>query len=131
MAKKPKRSVQLSGWLPGEQQTGIDTITDEVRSAFEKAYQLGEDTTTPTLTLVVGYLECVGVNHRKNPEDNPPSVAMRFVRLEVVEPGDDHDTTVAILNDIRDKRLGTDALPGIDDDGDTAGDGELGGQPTS
>lgn len=128
-ADKPTQ-IQLEGWLPGEQQCGLPAVADDLKSAYDKAWDLDEDTTAATLTLVIGYLEVTKTSKRKNRHDRPPIVATRFIALEVIPNGDDHDTADAILRDIRDNRTGATSLPGIDGKDDESA-GDLGGQPTT
>lgn len=107
-------AVQLEGWLPGEENNGLPRAGDALMDAFEEAYRNGDDTGPATMTLVVGLIEVVGVKHRKNPEEKPPVVATRFARIEVIKPGDDHQTVRAVLDKIRDARNGNSALPGLE-----------------
>lgn len=116
--------VQLEGWLPGDQQNGLGSVAHELYDAFDKAYRLGEDTTGPTLTMVVGFVEATKIAQRKDPEHKPPIVATRFVRLEVIPPGDGYDAVRAVFDQVHDDRVGEDPLP-LDDEGD------VGGQPTA
>jgi hypothetical protein len=119
-----KTEVRLEGWLPGEQQNGLNSVGAELFDAFTKAYDLGEDTTGPTLTMVVGFVEAVKANKRKDPEHKPRQTSVRFMRIEVVPPGEQYDAVRAIFDQLHDDRVGEDPLP-LDDDGD------VGGQPTS
>lgn len=127
--------VQLEGWLPGNEQNGLKPHADRLLAAFTKAYDLGEDTTSATMTVVVGLVEVTAVKRRKHPEEKPPIAAVRFIRLEVVDADTDDATTVrAILDDLYAQRTGNDPLP-LDeqgpDDGEDDQAGDVGGQPTS
>jgi hypothetical protein len=118
-------SVQLQGWLPGEENNGLMVVGETLMEAFDEADRIGEDTTAVTLTLVVGLIEVVGSQKRKKPKE--PIVYTRLVRLEVVKPGADYQTVRGVLDAIHDKRIGNTPLPGMgnDDDPEQLDDDEL------
>jgi hypothetical protein len=117
-------AVQLEGWLPGTENNGLPAAGEALIEAFEDAYGKGDDTGPATATLVVGLIEVVGVKHRKNPEEKPPVVATRFMRIEVVKPGDAYQKVRDVLDEIHDARNGNSTLPGMGDDQGDDGPGE-------
>lgn len=118
-------TVQLEGWLPGEENNGLDTVGAQLQEAWHEAKRVGEDTTQATLTLVVALVEVVSVKERKAPKE--PVVATRTVRIEVVKPGADYQTVRGVLDAIHDKRIGNSPLPGMgkDDEPEQLTDDEL------
>jgi hypothetical protein len=105
----PAAKINLSGYLPGREHNGLTDKADDYVARFEQAY--AEADGNPELILVVGLLKVASVQHRSNPDENPPTVALRFAHVEPVTTEANQKTMRKLLRDLTAKRTGVEALP--------------------
>lgn len=101
--------LNLSGFLPGAAHNGLSVRADDYVETFEKAYSTGDG--NPELIMVVGMLKPVSVRHRSDPENNPPTVELRFVHIEPVQTAAGQKQLRKLLDDLVVKRTGVTPLP--------------------
>jgi hypothetical protein len=105
-------ALQLSGYLPGEDRDGLSRFAEALVEKFEAAYADGD--TDPVQVVVVGVLTAETVKHHRDPEEKPPTVAVRFAAVEGAD-GKRADQLRWVLGALRSDRLGQPALDGFDE----------------
>lgn len=103
--------LQLSGYLPDHDRDGLSRFAEELVRAFEAAYADGDS--DPVQVVVVGVLTAETVKHHRDPEEKPPTVALRFSAIEGAD-GKRADQLRWVIGALRSDRLGQPALDGFD-----------------
>lgn len=104
--------LQLSGFMPAEGLDGLSRFADELVERFEAAYASGDP--GPVQVVVVGVLTAETVKHNRDPEEKPPTVAVRFAAIEGAT-GRKADQLRWVLGALRADRAGMPALDGFDE----------------
>lgn len=104
--------LQLSGYLPGEDRDGLSRFAEALVERFEAAYADGDG--DPIQVVVVGVLTAESVKHHRDPEEKPPTVAVRFAAIEGAD-GRRADQLRWVLGALRSDRMGQPALDGFDE----------------